>query len=347
MSEILTQKEINELLAAISTGSIFEEGSDEDLACHEARTVFTDFRRPHFLTDGEKILLRLIHGNVGREFTNLYADCETPLKMFAGSVDVLTFEEFTMSVPNIFPGLTFSFEAYPEKICIVPPITIGMLDPDLVSEFYESDKSERQFFLERLTPAVTRRVTKNLVDAITHQWSSLHPLKAGQLNDYGRAEKLHYIQSPVDMVCLVVMELGVGDSEDLLILAYPVSLLKKILPAKADRVGIPGFDERKQNHNRQPNRLTIYSSWEKTGEGDTSENSDTLEKSANPEESAEWTGAASPEDLALSTIEFRGNLVSGVTDLLALQKGARIWADPFRLYAHRKFSNQEASHGSL
>ena len=99
MAEILSQHEIDTLLAALSSGSVdMEEIKEEE---KQKKIQVYDFRRPNRFSKEQIRTLYMLHDNFSRLFRTLLAtQLRTPAEVELVSVEEMTFEEFTRSVPN-------------------------------------------------------------------------------------------------------------------------------------------------------------------------------------------------------------------------------------------------------
>lgn len=99
MAEILTQSEIDVLLAALSTGTIDVEEVKSEEKKRKVRTY--DFRRPNKFSKDQVRTLVMLHENFARLLsTSLSTYLRTVVRAEVASVDQLTYEEFTKSLQN-------------------------------------------------------------------------------------------------------------------------------------------------------------------------------------------------------------------------------------------------------
>ena len=98
-SEVLSQAEIDQLLSVISSG----QGAPErpDAQADRRKIKIYDFKRPDKLSKDQVRILSVMHEVFARLATNsLSARLRSLAQVRVASVDQLTFEEFTRSVPN-------------------------------------------------------------------------------------------------------------------------------------------------------------------------------------------------------------------------------------------------------
>ena len=325
MSDSKKQEDLREIMDAIASGAAFTGFDEEDLNSYEESTRYQpyNFYRPSFLSHKEDMLVRTIHQNAMRKFCGLYSRPDNPVRLHVSSVDKLRFDEFIHSTPITYPGISFRFEGHKEKVSLTPPYSIGFLDDEIREEFLKSRESEDEFLETKLTKEKTNRVIEGFLSLLEEAWSTIQPVKISDIKNFGSVERLGFQEEPWIHVVLVSMELAVGDSEGPMTLAYPVSLFHKLLPAGIDGIGIPGLDEGVQISNLSKRRSTYGKSIEESGDDFSRERS------------------------TISFIEYRGNLVSSISDLAEIKAGEKISVDPFRLKNFRKVVIDGAIDGAI
>ena len=109
MSDILSQEEVDALLAAVSAGGESDissaapaGGSEEAEAAESDKTVaLYDFRRPDRVSKDQMRTLQNLHESYARQFsTTLTNFLRTFIEIELVSVDQLTYSEFVMSISN-------------------------------------------------------------------------------------------------------------------------------------------------------------------------------------------------------------------------------------------------------
>ena len=99
MAEVLSQNEIDTLLAALSSGSVDVNGIKEEE--EQRRIRIYDFRRPNRFSKEQIRTLYMLHDNFSRLLSTFLAtQLRTPTQVELVSVEEMTFDEFTRSVPN-------------------------------------------------------------------------------------------------------------------------------------------------------------------------------------------------------------------------------------------------------
>ena len=100
MNEVLSQDEIDQLLTAISTGDI-ETDSEVSQAADQRKIKIYDFKRPDKFSKEQIRTVSIMHETFARlTTTSLSAQLRSLVHVHVASVDQLTYEEFTRSIPN-------------------------------------------------------------------------------------------------------------------------------------------------------------------------------------------------------------------------------------------------------
>jgi flagellar motor switch protein FliM len=227
MTDILTQDEIDSLLAAIQSG----DQSTEELSSSRAdtRTVkIYDFRRPDKFSKDQIRTIQMMHETFARLTTTaLSAQLRALVGVHVGSVDQMTYEEFTRSIPNpttlaiinmdplrgsaileIDPGISFT---------IIDRLFGGKGDPAKISR--ELTDIERS-----VIESIIVRILGNLREA----WSTVLDLRP-RLGNIETNPQFAQIVHPNDMVVLISFETKVGEVDGMTNLCIPYITIEPII----------------------------------------------------------------------------------------------------------------------
>lgn len=98
MGEVLSQSEIDALLAALDSGELDPGEIDKEVS--EQRVKIYDFKRPEKFTKEQMRTLQMLHENLARSLsTYLATTLRTLVEIKVMSVEQLTYYEFTRSLP--------------------------------------------------------------------------------------------------------------------------------------------------------------------------------------------------------------------------------------------------------
>lgn len=227
MTDILTQDEIDSLLAAIQSG---EQATEEFAATRaDTRTVkIYDFRRPDKFSKDQIRTIQMMHETFARLTTTaLSAQLRALVGVHVGSVDQMTYEEFTRSIPNpttlaiinmdplrgsaileIDPGISFT---------IIDRLFGGKGDPAKISrELTDIERSVME--------SIIVRILGNLREA----WSTVLDLRP-RLGNIETNPQFAQIVHPNDMVVLISFETKVGEVDGMTNLCIPYITIEPII----------------------------------------------------------------------------------------------------------------------
>ena len=227
MTDILTQDEIDSLLAAIQSG---DQGAEEyTSAGTDTRTVkIYDFRRPDKFSKDQIRTIQMMHETFARLTTTaLSAQLRALVGVHVGAVDQMTYEEFTRSIPNpttlaiinmdplrgsaileIDPGISFT---------IIDRLFGGKGDPAKISrELTDIERSVME--------SIIVRILGNLREA----WSTVLDLRP-RLGNIETNPQFAQIVHPNDMVVLISFETKVGEVDGMTNLCIPYITIEPII----------------------------------------------------------------------------------------------------------------------
>ncbi len=217
MTEILSQDEIDALLAAISAG----EG-----ASPHGRFRIHDFRRPERLDTDQVRTYTLICESFAtgcaRAMSAMLRDM-TFIKV--GSVDQLTLGEFLRSIPNPTALAVFDPSPLPGRalVEIDPSISMTILDR-LLGGKGEPSKITRQ--LSAVDLSLMEGVIVRLLGCLREAWAPVTDLRPRLVNIETNPELLRGDASDI-MVCLATLETAVCEIEGMVNLVVPCAALER------------------------------------------------------------------------------------------------------------------------
>jgi flagellar motor switch protein FliM len=226
LAEILTQNEIDALLAALSTGTIDAEEVKSEEKKKKVKTY--DFRRPNKFSKDQVRTLVMIHENFARLLTtSLSTYLRTMVRAEVASVDQLTYEEFTKSLQNPTIMNILSFKPLEGTMIfeLSPNLAFAIIDRLLGGMGSSVEKSRELTDIEQ---TVIKRVIQKTFSNIKEAWGAvvnINPVfESIEMNPV-----FTQIVPPTDMVLLVTLEVRVADSRGLMNLCFPYAVLEPVL----------------------------------------------------------------------------------------------------------------------
>jgi flagellar motor switch protein FliM len=225
--EVLSQSEIDALLAALSTG----EMSAEELKKEEEgkRVKVYDFKRAlRFSKDQIRSLTR-IHENFARLLTTFFsAQLRTYVQISVASADQIPYEEFIRSIPK----MTFLnvFEVPPLNghilIEVNPNIAYAMLDRVMGGRGTSINKVDNLTEIEtRIMSNLFDKAFSNLRDA----WESIAEIDP-IFTDFEVNPQFLQVISPNDTVVVISLNTKVGETSGMINICIPHVVLEPIIP---------------------------------------------------------------------------------------------------------------------
>ncbi|MGM9927522.1 MAG: flagellar motor switch protein FliM [Bacillus sp. (in: firmicutes)] len=226
-SEILSQKEIDALLSAISTGEMDADELKKEDSMKKVKVY--DFKRAlRFSKDQIRSLTR-IHENFARLLSTFFsAQLRTHVQITVASVDQLPYEEFIRSIPKM--TILNVYEVPPLEGRIVmevnPNIAYAMLDRVLGGNGTSVNKVESLTEIEtKIMSSLFERGCENMQDA----WATITDINP-ILTEFEVNPQFLQMVSPNDTVIVISLNTQVGDATGMINICIPHVVLEPIIP---------------------------------------------------------------------------------------------------------------------
>lgn len=225
MGEVLSQSEIDNLLAALSTGELDVEQIQESTA-KQAKDY--DFKRPAKFSKEHLRTLEIIYEHYGRLIsTTLPVYLRKNIQVSVASSETVTFSEFTNALSNPVILCIVNFQPLVGNIIIELASNLGyaMLDRMLGGQGIPLEKprdfSEIEMsIIEKLmviNMQLMRDPWKNVVD--------INPI----MERIETNPQFVQVISPNDMIAIVTMNIKIGDVEGLMNICLPFFTLESVM----------------------------------------------------------------------------------------------------------------------
>ncbi len=227
MSEVLSQGEIDALLAALSSGEMnADELKQEEV---ERKVRVYDFKRAlRFSKDQIRSLTR-IHENFTRLLTTYFsAQLRTFVQITVASVDQLPYDEFIRSIPKM--TILNIFEAKPLEGRMVmeinPNVTYAMLDRLLGGQGVSLNESTN---LTEIESIVMERIFGKALESFAEAWKSVIEIDP-VLDVMETNPQFMQIVSPNETVAVISLSTRIGDTTGMINLCLPHVVLEPVMP---------------------------------------------------------------------------------------------------------------------
>lgn len=229
MTEVLSQDEIDALLTAASSGEAAASKSENDeVTPRKKRLKVYDFRRPDKFSKDQVRTLQMIHETFARlTTTSLAAQLRSLVQVNVVSVDQLTYEEFTRSIPS--PTTLGIVNMDPLKgsavIEVDPAITFSIIDR-LFGGKGETLKINRE--LTDIEMSVIEGILVRLLGNFRESWANMTDLRP-RLGNIETNPQFVGIVPPNTMVILTTFNTKIGEVEGMINFCIPYITIEPII----------------------------------------------------------------------------------------------------------------------
>lgn len=226
MADVLSQNEIDALLAALSTGELTPDEVPQEEEQQKVKPY--DFRSPQKFSKDHIRTLELIHDNYARIISNyLTAQVRSNGKVRVESVQQITYEEFIHSVPNptiltIFkmPPLsgTVLFEINPQFVFEIIDLLLGGSGTGKYKarEFTDIDKN------------IIKVVNEGLISNLKLAWEDVMEVET-EVEGIETNPALNQTLAPNDPIALISFSVELGKSTTFINICIPYLSIEKVL----------------------------------------------------------------------------------------------------------------------
>jgi len=226
LSEVLSQSEIDALLAALTSGSVNVEDLKEEEKKKKVRVY--DFKRPNKFSKDQLNTLSNIYENYYRALnTHLSALLRTIVQVNLMSVEQLTYDEFTRSIPDPSIINIISLDPLPGNAImeINPNISFVMLDRLLggIGQGLENLRT-----LTEIERTVMELLGQKMVNLFREAWSTIISLSP-RIEFIENNPQFAQITSATEMVVLISLETRIFERVGMINICIPYITLEPII----------------------------------------------------------------------------------------------------------------------
>ena len=225
MGVVLSQNEIDSLLAALSTGELDVEQMQESA---EKQIKNYDFKRPAKFSKEHLRTLEIIFEHYGRLIsTNLPLYLRKNVQVSVASSETVTFSEFTNALANpVILGIV-NFAPLSGNIIIELGTNLGytMIDRMLGGQGEPLDKT-REFSEIELT--IIEKMMIVCMQLMREPWKNVLDINP-VLDRLETNPQFAQIISPNDMIAIVTLNMKIGDVEGIMTICLPYFTLEDIM----------------------------------------------------------------------------------------------------------------------
>lgn len=225
MGEVLSQSEIDALLAAFSTGELEVELTSE---AKEKSVRNYNFARPSKFNKDHLRTLENIFDNYCRIVTTyLTGYLRSNIAVEVVNSEQVTYSEFSNSLSNPVIFAVSEFAPLKGSIVLELSAAIGYVIVDRVLGGAGEVIRKMRDFTE-IEKVLIERVINQLLGLLAEPWENVHSIKP-KLNSLETNSQFSTIMSPNEMVALVTLNVKVGDVEGFMHFCIPHLVLEPII----------------------------------------------------------------------------------------------------------------------
>ena len=227
MVDVLSQNEIDALLAALSSGEMDAEELKKEESQKKIRSY--DFKRAVRFSEDHIRSLTRIHENFARYLTTYFsAQLRTFVQISVVQVEQLPYDEFIRSIPKM--TILNIFEAEPLEGRMVlevhPNVAFAMVDRLLGGTGVAPSKITA---LTEIETMVMERIFSRAFDSLQEAWKTVIDI-APRLEALETNPQFMQIVSPNETIALISLSTKIGDTTGMINLCIPHVVIEPIMP---------------------------------------------------------------------------------------------------------------------
>lgn len=225
MGEVLSQSEIDNLLAALSNGEL---DVDQMQDTEEKQVKDYDFKRPAKFSKEHLRTLEIIYEHYGRLLsTNLPVYLRKNIQVSVASSETVTFSEFTNALSNpVILGIV-DFRPLPGNIIIElsPNLGFAMIDRMLGGQGIPLEKN-RDF--SEIEMNILQKLIVVCMQLMREPWKNVIDINPMMERIETNAQFAQVI-APSDMIAIVSLNVKIGDAEGFMNICLPYFTLEDVM----------------------------------------------------------------------------------------------------------------------
>lgn len=240
MSEVLSQNEIDALLSALNSGEISVHEIKEEK--EERKVKDYNFKIPNKFAKDHTRTLQIMHENFSRLLqTYLSGYLRTLVQIEVISVDQLTYNEFTNSMPN--PSVLGIVDFTPLSGSIIvemtPPICFAMIERVLGGTGHAFERARGFTEIEL---SLIEKIMGQIISFFRDPWKNVIELKP-RLKKIETNPQFAQIMAPNETVALITLNTKVGNIEGMIHICIPHLVIEPVIPKLSTKFWFSGISK--------------------------------------------------------------------------------------------------------
>ena len=238
MSEVLSQNEIDALLSALNSGEIDVQEIKEEKEERKVRDY--NFKIPNKFAKDHTRTLQIMHENFSRLLqTYLSGYLRALVQVEVLSVDQLTYNEFTNSMPN--PSVLGIVEFAPLTGSIIvemtPTISFAMIERILGGAGHAF---ERVRGFTEIELSLLEKIIGQIINFFKDPWKNVIELRP-RLKKIETNPQFAQILSPNETVALITLNTKIGNIEGMIHICIPHLVIEPVIPKLSTKFWFSGI----------------------------------------------------------------------------------------------------------
>lgn len=226
MTEILSQSEIDALIAALSTGEVTVDQIQKEEKQGKVRVY--DFRRPDKFSKDQIRTLHMLHDTFSRLVTTQFSGLfRTIVQLSIVSVDQIAYKEFTSALAN--PAIIAVFGMEPLKgnalLEVSPAVGLTMIDRLFGGP---GQAVQRSGALTEIETTVMERVITGMLSSLREAWKNIIELRP-KLETIETNPLFAQIVAPNEIAVVVTIEARIGEAQGIINLCIPYLVIEPVV----------------------------------------------------------------------------------------------------------------------
>ena len=225
MSEVLSQQEIDNLLAALSTGELVANDMQET---QEKQVKDYDFKRPVKFSKEHLRTLEIIFEHYGRLLsTNLPVYLRKNVQISVTSSETVTFSEFSNALSNPVILSIVNFAPLSGNIIMELSLNVGFAIIDRMLGG-QGNALERPREFSEIEMAILEKILIVCMQLLREPWKNVIEINP-VLDRIETNPQFAQIIAPSDMIAIVTLNIRIGEVDGLMNICLPYFTLESIM----------------------------------------------------------------------------------------------------------------------
>lgn len=255
MGDILSQNEIDDLLAQLSTGEI--NAQDYKKETSEKKIKEHDFKRPSKFAKDHLRTMQIIHENYARLITNFLSGyLRTLVQVDVISMEALQYSEFTNSIANPAVLGIINFNPLPGSIIFdfSPAIAYALIERILGGKGGGGMEKIRGF--TEIEIAILMRIISQMLTFMQEPWENVAQIRP-TLDRIETNAQFVQIMNPTEMIALVTFQAKVGEVEGLMNLCIPHMVVEPVMSKLSTKIWFSMIEKGTNEETKKTLRLKV------------------------------------------------------------------------------------------